>query len=102
MNRAAAGRTRHASPEPDAQGSPLGSEAPLRRGLRRLSGQAGVDDDLDVVAHLQRAHERRVGLDAELALDERHRPGDAAVLAEGELEGDWPARRADAQLALDV
>src|SRR4051795_200336 len=62
--------------------------------------QRRVDDDLDLVADLQRAHERGVRLDAEVALDERDDAGDAAA-GDAEVERDGTALAADRQLALD-
>src|SRR5213080_919556 len=67
---------------------------------RPSAGQSGVDDDLDLVAHLQRAHEGRVRLDAEVALDERHDARDAAA-ADLEVERHGTRLAADRELALD-
>src|SRR3954463_9805046 len=67
---------------------------------RRTVLQRGVDDDLDLVAHLQRAHERGERLDAEVALHQRDDAGDAAA-GDPEVERDGTALVADRQLALD-
>src|SRR4051795_752097 len=62
--------------------------------------QRRVDDDLDLVADLQRAQERGERLDAEVALDERDDAGDAAA-GDAEVERDGTALAADRQVALD-
>src|SRR5436305_14280172 len=71
------------------------------RGLCVVSGDGGVDDDLDLVADLQGTRHRREGLDAELALDEGH--GALETAAGGaQVERDRAGLVADRQLSLDV
>ena len=55
-------------------------------GAESVRRQAGLHDDLDIVADLQRAHERPVGLDAPLALGHGQRPGQIAIGGQRQLE----------------
>src|SRR3954452_15527702 len=70
--------------------------------VRSGRGQPRVDGDLDLVGHLQGAEQRRVWLDAPVALLERRAAGDRPVGAAIEVEGDRPARADEVQVALDA
>ena len=58
-------------------------DLPIRLDRRARLGAGGVEHDLDVVAHLQRAHEAAVGLDAPARLDDRDRRADALAARAG-------------------
>ncbi len=59
---------------------PAGRRVPSRRGQRH------VEHDVDRVAHLQRAHQATVGLDAPLALRHAQRAAQAAVVRQVQVK----------------
>ena len=97
-------RPRSSPPSPSCSAARRAASSGLgagpRRRVRERLGARGVEHDLDVVAHLQRAHEAAVGLDAPAGLHDRHRRVDAlAVAPQVELDRLRPAR--DREVALD-
>ena len=65
-------------------------------GLPRLSVEVALERDLDLVEHLQRAEQRRVGLHAPVGLLDAARGAERAVVADREVERERPVRAARA------
>src|SRR5918994_2925807 len=70
-------------------------------GTLALRREARIDDDLHLVAHLERTHQPAIRLDPPGALCERDRSGDATVTADVELRAQRTGAARQGELALD-